>query len=163
MVVYNKDPMEVYLWDASALVKVFINEKGSGEAKKLFHSLNVSHWVTEHTKAEILGILKRKWLKGKLNDDGYFGSIVSVYDYYRKLHICSVSLENYNYLKNAISIIEKYNNIDLIDAAPIVGISHGIYSTFDYESGSYLITADNDLAAVAQEYKIKVKNLNDYE
>jgi len=45
----------------------------------------------------------------------------------------------------------------------IVGISHEILSIFAYESGSYLITADNDLAAVAQEYKIKVKNLNDYE
>lgn len=163
MVVYNKDPMEVYLWDASALVKVFIKEKGSGEAKKLFHSLNASHWVTEHTKAEILGVLKRKWLERKISDDDYVGFIITVYDYYTKLHICPVSLDNYNYLIEAISIIKKYNNIDLIDAAAIVGISHEILSIFDYESGSYLITADNDLAAVAQEYKIKVKNLNDYE
>jgi len=162
MVIYNKDPMEVYLWDASALVKVFIKEKGSDKADKLFHSLN-AHWVTEHTKAEILGILKRKWLKGKLSDDDYVGFIISVYDYYTKLNICPVSLDNYNYLIEAIMIIKRYNNIDIVDAAAIVGISHEILSTFDYESGSYLITADNDLAAVAQEYKIKVKNLNDYE
>jgi hypothetical protein len=62
-------------FDASALVKLHVNEEGSDIMRGYFHNRAPGGYTTPFCFYEALDVLKSKWLiRGEITRDEYFGS-----------------------------------------------------------------------------------------
>ncbi len=155
--------LKAYLWDASALVRLYIRDgKGTTTANDIFHSLNSANYTTEYSKTEVLRALKRKWNRKEITDDLYLRLVPHAHDELGRLRICDVPLDVPKYMVTALDIVKRYS-IDIIDAAAIVGITNGFLSCFASDSGPFLITADEGMVKAVKDNNIKVINLNELE
>lgn len=152
--------IKAYLWDASALVRLYIKDgNGTETANEIFRSLNNSNFATEYSKTEVLTALKRKWNHGEINDDQYLRLVWDAHDELSRLRVCDVPLIEHKYMVAALEIVKKYR-IDIIDAAAIVGITNGLLSFFAGESGPFLVTADEKMVNAVRDNNIEFVNLN---
>lgn len=152
---------EMYLWDASALVRLYLKDgKGTATADEIFHSSKSANYTTKYSEAEVLTVLKRKWEKDrKITDDQYLRLVFGIHYKLEDLSICDDYLERFENMLTALDIVKKYG-IDIIDAAAIVGIMNGTLSIFTGESGPFLVTADKGMVSAATANNIKVIDLN---
>jgi len=152
------ETIRTHLLDASALVKLFINEDGSEALKDYFGSRSV-FWTTSLCFAEVLGVLKRKYLSNKedLTKEEY---LVASEDMVSHIRNGSISIEEVDITQFVIfneveKIVEKYS-IDLADAFQIVTLKRGFPSSLTEDAKTILITADEGLAGAAQSEGLRV-------
>jgi len=145
--------------DASAAVKLVLDEPGSSNVNKYFAQRVCE--ITALCLAEALGVLKRKWLKGQLSQDQYLGRCYILLAYMRglpkRIHLDEIDLSSLDTFSEAEKFARQYN-LDLSDALQLVSVKHGKFRCFVQESKTILITADSGLEKAAKAEGLRVWN-----
>lgn len=156
--------IRIHYLDASAIVKLFINEKGSDALRAYFTKEKESnfYYMTSLCFAEALGVLKVKYFNQKvISDEEYFyacdqllawaaGNTIEIEDIEIKDRMVFTEVEN---------LIKKYGkSIDVSDAFQIVSVKRNYFSRFESDSKPILITGDGPLAKAAEMEGIRVWN-----
>jgi predicted nucleic acid-binding protein len=160
--------VKVRYLDASALIKLVVDENDSANIRKFFLS-NVNFCTTSLCMAEALGRIKGIWKKGKddrakLTIEEYLASTRNLLGYTHTISIPHGKIEiDENILSDAsthlkVEQIARHNKLDLSDALQLYSIKHGKYSHMGPESASILITADTPLATAARTIGIRAWN-----
>jgi predicted nucleic acid-binding protein len=158
--------------DASALVKLYIDENGSQNLREFFYSNMANFLTTWLCLAEALNILKSKWVgkqskdsATKIERDKYLKSTIDLVVDWRG-RIDSDDLKEYDpsLPLKVREIADKYG-LDYSDALQLITIKTGEFSVLSFESApgvyepaSVLITADVGLASAAESEGIRVWN-----
>jgi predicted nucleic acid-binding protein len=137
--------------DASAIVKLIVDEDGSKIIRKYFDEQSIFH-TTSLCFSESLGVLKTKWLyRSEITEKQYLSS---TWHLLAMIGEKAIEIEEVNIYKSIIfqevkSISQSYS-LDVSDALQLYALKKGILSVFKYESTPILITADNNLANAAK-------------
>ena len=164
--------LKIKYLDASALVKLYINENDSQHLRDFFYS-NMAHlrttWIC---LAEALGCLKSKWIgpqsknvATKIDTETYFEATRKLIINWRmRIELDDLELADPSIPLKVEELAKKYN-LDYSDALQLITIKSGKYSSLAYESApgvyepaSVLITADKGLASAAESEGIRVWN-----
>lgn len=145
--------------DASAIVKLYVDEPQSAEVRSVFYSQPKPFNTTPLCLAEAFNVLKRKWTKGELTTDAYLAAA-------NKLTVAAwgqeIEVQGYGFIDPSIQKdIEKIvqtHGVDLSDALQLLTILKGRHSGLVNQSLSWLITGDKDLTAAAIANGVKVWN-----
>ncbi len=152
--------------DASALVKLYINESGSQQLRDFFNT-ETNFLTTWLCLAEALGVLKRKWKKKGIEKDEYLKAVTSLMIEWRdRIESGDIKSFDPSVPLKVKEVAEKFN-LDYSDALQLWTLQSGRLSSFRvesapnvYESALFLITGDGDLASAVRSEKIKVWNCN---
>jgi predicted nucleic acid-binding protein len=156
-------PIPTYFFDASALVKLFVDEPDSRKAKMLLSQAGFIHtsWIL---LAEALGVMKRKWLKKDLTDHQYGRKVYSFFAHIREERFIPVDVGDsdgkaqlrslFNF--SAIDARRKYPYLDVADVIQFQAIRTGYLKYLVGESTPQLVTADRKLARAAESEGIAV-------
>ena len=152
--------LRVYLWDASALVKLVVPEVGSKAANRYFGQRGF-HRTTHFCVYETFNVLKRKWLKGDQSFD-YDKACLLIQRYLttNKISLCKTDVLNDGDLLEAYKLREAHN-LDYSDALLLIDMKQGFTGSAGGESKATLLTADTELGGVAKEMGLKVSCLLD--
>jgi len=144
--------------DASALVKVVIAE-GNHEAVRSFFVANVNLGATSLCVMEALGVIKGKWIYGRISEDKYFSATRQLVRYVcgRKIEVEDINLFSFGGL-DAVLARAKKHTLDLSDALQLETILRGKYAHLGPNSASVLVTADAGLATAAAAEGVRVWN-----
>lgn len=144
--------------DASAIVKLVVEEKGSDRVREYFDALNFLFFTTNFCFFESLSVLKRKWCNGGISKNQYRECCGRVFAYKKegRIKIQEYPLENLEDFWKLECLVEKHN-IDISDALQLLSIKETILATFAEESETTLLTADKDLAESAKKEGVKVQ------
>ena len=142
-----------YYLDASALVKLIVDEPGAKSLRKYFNS-TPNACATLISFVEALGVLKRKWYC-KWDDPDYHNAVerLLIMIYGGKPKVDNITLSDPSTFKSVSKIAEKYN-IDFADALQLFAIMKGKYSPFTSGSKTRFISADRGLVRAARGEKI---------
>jgi predicted nucleic acid-binding protein len=167
----DSETSKIKYLDASALVKLYVNENGSHQLRNFFYS-DTNFRTTWLCLAEALSVLKSKWVgqqskdvATKIETDKYFEAT-------RKLIInwrMRIEFDDLELIDPTVPLkveeMAKNYNLDYSDALQLITIKSGKYSKLHYESAPnvyesalFLITADKKLATVAESEGIRVWN-----
>jgi predicted nucleic acid-binding protein len=150
--------VKVRYLDASALVKILVDEGDCQRIREFFYS-NPNFCTTSLCFAEALGILKGKWEHKHLSDAEYHRAartlIIDVWG--QRIEMDDVGIVNPS-VHAEVEAVAKKHALGLSDALQLVTILRGKYSVLDRDSASVLITADAKLAAAATAEGIRVWN-----
>jgi predicted nucleic acid-binding protein len=145
------------LFDASALVKVYVTEDGSAEVRAMFNRESTKY-TTPFCFHETLGVFKMKWLRKELALEEYRKACFSVTAWYgavtRQLEddIAFTSYEAMPHLRHLITTYE----MDASDAFQIISVKYGFFSPLGPDSKTVFFTADKRLAEIAGLEGLKV-------
>lgn len=144
--------------DASALVKILVNESDRQPVHDFFNS-NINFCATTLCFAEALGVLKGKWEHKQLSDDEYFSVTrdLVIDAWGNRIELDDVGLVNPT-VHREVEMVAQKHGLDLSDALQLVTILRGRYSVLARDSASILITADRKLATAATEENVRVWN-----
>lgn len=139
--------------DASALVKLFIDEEGSEQVRSYFNKQTV-FYTTSLCFGETLGRLKVEYKKLKhIPQEKYLHACYELMAYVagERIAIQDIEIANRETYLEVEALAKKYD-LDISDAFQIVTLKKGFLSVLAGKSKSMLITGDSDLAnAVHQE------------
>ena len=151
----SPDKIRYELFDASAAVKLFIDEKGSDLLRQSRDS--GMRTITTPCLIETLSVLKRNWLRKEITDAKYHDLTYTV-PWQFKEHIHDVSIKDPDTLIKISKLGEKHA-LDFVDALQIYSLLHSHLAVFTGGSQTLLITADDALAVAAGKEGLKVWNL----
>ena len=147
-------------FDASALVKLYIDEDGS-EKLRSYWSIEPTKFTTSLCFYETLTQLKVYHFYRKVLDlAAYKEATLDLCSWFSTV-VRSIQAPNFfspRIFFEAQHIAEKYKT-DLSDAFQICSIKEGFFSKLSGESKTILVTADNKLAKVARCEGIRVWNV----
>lgn len=146
------DSIRYELLDASAAVKLFVDEPGSVRLRQSRDGGVFA--ITTPCLIETLSALKRKWIRKEIADATYY-SLTYVVPRHFEGRIRDVSIEDSNALY-AISKLGEKHRLDFVDALQIYSLLHGPLAPFCGGSKSLLVTADDALAVAARIEGLKV-------
>jgi predicted nucleic acid-binding protein len=139
--------------DASALLKLFIDEEGSEQVRHYFNEQTV-FFTTSLCFGETLGRLKVEYKKLKhITQERYLHTCYELMAYVagEKIAIQDIEIANRETYLEVEELGKKYD-LDISDAFQIVTLKKGFLSVLGGKSKSMLITGDSGLAnAVRQE------------
>src|SRR5262245_38181782 len=118
--------------DASAAVKLVWEEPGSDHLRKYFSDRGGFH-ITNLCLAESLGVLKRKWLKGELSAEQYYGCCSLLLAYLRsppRIHLGEIHLSTFSKAEE----VSRRHKLDLSDSLQLVSVKHGKFSRLVHQS-----------------------------
>ena len=154
-------------FDASALVKVYTDEDGSGVVRKYFDSAP-SKYTTLSCYFETLNALKRKRFSRKppnITDQEYHDAAFKLSAWFSLAWKNVLSLSP-NYVQDLdfvdpqtfpkIQSLARTYSLDLSDAFQILSVKEGFASPMVGQSQPILVTADKNLATAARNERIKV-------
>lgn len=144
--------------DASALVKLVVNED-DGEPIRLLFQSRPSFCATSLCVVEALGVLKAKWSHGRITEEEYHAAAgrLVIDAWGKRIEVDDIGLFNPEAL-TAVQALAKKHSLDISDALQLETILRGKYSHLGPNSASVLITADGVLAAAARAEGIRVWN-----
>ncbi|HXC28013.1 MAG TPA: type II toxin-antitoxin system VapC family toxin [Stellaceae bacterium] len=147
-------------FDASALVKLYVNEQGSCVLRRYFHS-QPNKYTTPFCFFETLTILKmihfyRKALSAEEYHEATFGLTAWFGAFSESLP--DIKLTEPQALHRALELAGKHT-LDLSDAFQILSVKAGYYSPLVGGSQTVLVTADRNLADAARAEGVRVWNL----
>lgn len=146
--------------DASAIVKLVVDEKGSDQVRKYLDVLSHPSFMftTNFCFFESLSVLKRKLCNGEISKNEYriYCRCLFAYKKENRIKIKEYPLENLQDFRKLECLVEKYN-IDISDALQLLSIKETTLAEFAEESETTLITADRNLAESAKKEGIKVE------
>jgi predicted nucleic acid-binding protein len=142
-------------FDASALVKVFIEEDYSRVVSEAFYS-EPTRCTTIFCYYETLSAFKRKWLKKEITQEQYADASFKLTAWFSHFVRRTPDLDftDSSVFKEVTDIAQR-NSLDLSDAFQILSVKRGRYSGLILESRTILATADEDLAKAACSEGIK--------
>ncbi len=147
---------KVHYLDASALLKLVIDEGDCGPVRRFFNS-NTNFCTTPLCLAEAIGVLKRKWEGGQIEADEYFAATRALIINANRIELDDVGLVDLS-VHAQVEAKAKQHSLDLSDSLQLITILHGRYSVLGPNSASVLITADDGLAKAASLEGIRVWN-----
>ena len=148
-------PTPTFFYDASAITKLFVDEPGADVARKIFNDAAqvYTSWVVI---AEVLGALKRKWLRKEIDDDQYGKSVHLLLSYVAELRLKAVDVRNRNgqpaldtFELDILKIRKAHPELDAADALQFAAIQNTYLRTFASESKTQLVSADRNLLKAA--------------
>ena len=163
--------LKIKYLDASALVKLYVDENGSQDLRNFFYSDTNFH-TTWLCLAEALGCLKSKWIgpqsknvATKIDTETYFEATLKlVINWRMRIEMDGLELVVPSVPIRVEDMARKYK-LDYSDALQLISIKTGKYSKLAYESspGVYesalvFITGDKPLESAANSEGIRVWN-----
>jgi predicted nucleic acid-binding protein len=138
-------------FDASALVKAWVDEPDCGPTRLYFNLQSPTKYTTPFCYFETLSTLKRKWLRGDISKTVYLDAAFGVTVWFQAAvrQVKDLALTHPPTFVLAREIVERYE-IDLSDAFQILSVKEGYFSPLVQESRTLLVTADRRLAEVAE-------------
>jgi predicted nucleic acid-binding protein len=148
------DAVFIYYLDASAFVKLAVDEPGSRSVRDYFNK-TPNACITLVSFIEALGVLKRNW-NDRWNDPDYHRAVEHLVQwvYGGKPKIDDVSLAEPAIFRDVSNMAMKHN-LDFADALQLFTILHGKYSPFCSGSQTRFISADKNLVTAARSHGIK--------
>jgi predicted nucleic acid-binding protein len=165
------EAIKVKYLDASALVKLYVNESGSQQVREFVYS-NTNFRTTWICLAEALSCMKSKWVgrqskdnATKIEPDKYFEATHKlIIDWRMRIDFDDLELVDPSIPLEVERMVKKHK-LDYSDAFQLITIKKGKYSKFAYESAPnayesalVLITGDKRLASAAESEGIRVWN-----
>ena len=144
-------------FDASALVKVFVDEPGGGPVRQYFANASPTKYTTPYCYYEALNVLKSKWMyRGELTRAAYLDAAfhVTVWFQASSRKIKDPDLTHPPTFVRAREIVERHS-VDLSDAFQVLSVKEGYFSRLINDSQTLLVTADKRLAEIAEAEGIK--------
>ena len=134
-------------FDASALVKVFVDETGGGPVRQYFNSQSPMKYTTPFCYFETLSVLKAKWLyRNELTREEYLNAAFALTVWFqassRGIHDLNMTHPPTFY--RAREIVERHA-VDISDAFQVLSVKEGYFSPLVNESRTLLVTADEKL------------------
>lgn len=144
--------------DASALVKLAVDE-GDHEPVRSFFASNVSFGATSLCMAEALGVIKGKWVHGRLSQQAYFEATRQLVlgAWGARIEVEDIGLFSPQGLSEVEAFAKKHA-LDLSDALQLATVLRGKYAHLGPNSASVLVTADKRLARAAENEGIRAWN-----
>lgn len=144
------------LFDASALAKVFLDEKGSDDLRK-YWDIQRTRYTTPFCLYETLRILKSRMLKHEITKQRYFEATTKLVVWYNASarKIIDPIFTQQNVFADAKKIAEQYD-LDLSDAFLLLSQQKGFFSPLAGDSATLLVTADEALANTARTMGLRV-------
>ena len=134
-------------FDASALVKVFVDEADCGPVRMYFNTQSPTKYTTPFCYFETLSVLKTKWLRSNITKKQYFDAAFAVTVWFQASTRKISDLD--------ISNPSIFHEIDVSDAFQILSIKEGYFAPLKYDSSTLLVTADRLLAKAAEKEGIR--------
>lgn len=143
-------------FDASALVKRFLNEQGSDVLCQYWNT-HSTLYTTPFCLYETLGVLKLRKLRYNLTKEGYFEAATRVVAWYRAStrSVKDLDFTRADIFANAKKIAEQHD-IDLSDAFQLLSLQEGFFAPLVGDSATLLVTADESLANAARARGLRV-------
>ena len=168
----GREAVKVCYLDASALVKLFVDEDGCQTLRNYFNT-NANFCTTSLCFVEALGVLKRRYFyESKDNGTEYlkkcrdlvnkgWGGRIEIEEVrITKRDSIDERIKQVDFFNEAERLVGKYK-IDFVDALQVLTILRGKYYFFTQGSKSILITADEGLARAARGENARVWNILD--
>lgn len=142
--------------DASALVKLFVEEEGSDTVRNYFNN-KTTFCTTSICFAEALGALKRKYEKRKITQEVYLKACNQLVAHIslKAIELDDIGITDRRTYWKVDKTAEKHN-LDISDALQILTLKEGYFSKLAGKSRPILITADSKLAEAARQEKLRV-------
>ncbi len=139
-----------YYLDASALIKLVVDEPGSKSIHNYYNS-TPNACITLISFIESLGVLKRKW-KGQWDKPDYHKAVedLLIMIYGGKPEVDNMTLADPATFKNVSKMAKQYN-LDFADALQLFAILKGKYSQFNLGSQTRFVSADKGLVKAARD------------
>ena len=153
----SRPPPRANCFDASALVKVYVEEVGSDIVREYFHNNAPTRYTTPFCYYETLNVLKVKWLyRNEITKEQYkrYGFELTAWFSSISKRIPDLDFMNLAVFKDAESIAER-NSLDYSDAFQILSVKNGHFSGLVNDSATILVTADDKLVKAARNEGIK--------
>lgn len=143
--------MRTHYLDASAIVKLLVDEDGSAVIREYFQGQSIFH-TTSFCFAETLGVLKVKCFQRKEISENEYS--LATWHLLSLIGDKSIEIEDNTDIWRpdvfvAIREIVRKYSFDFSDAFQLYTMKQGMLSIFGYESTPILITADEKLARAA--------------
>jgi predicted nucleic acid-binding protein len=142
-----------YYLDASALVKLVVDEPGTRDVREYFNT-TPNACVTLVSFVEALGVLKRKW-RCRWDEPDYHYAVECLLQmiYGGKPEVDNMALAEPSTFRSVSQIAEQHN-IDFADALQLFAILKGKYAPLTSGSKTRFICADRGLVRAARSQEI---------
>ena len=156
MLTLRSDTVHVWYLDASALVKLVVDE-GQHEAVRHFFNSNTNFHATSLCLMEALGAIKAKWAHGRIDQETYLKATkhLVINAWGKRIRPDNVDLFTPEGLQAAEGLAKRHS-IDLSDALQLETLLRGTFRHLAEDSRPILITADKGLAGAAEAEGIRV-------
>jgi len=160
-------PMATYFFDASAIVKLVLEEPGAAKSRQAFDEAGqvCTSWVVI---GEALGVLKRKWSRKEVSDKAYGKAVHLLMAFVREGRLMAIDLavdkDRPTLATYEIDIIEtraRYPNLDAADALQFAVIQNTFLRHSAGASKTQLVSADRELLAAARREGLSVLDVSD--
>ena len=148
--------IRVNCFDASALVKLHVEEPGS-DILRQYAEMESTKYTTPYCFYEALSVLKVKWLyRREISKEEYHDASLSLTSWFSctTKRIPDLDFTDPHVFVEVESISERYS-LDLSDAFQILSVKKGYFSGLTGDSRTILVTADCCLAKAARNEGIK--------
>ena len=144
-------------FDASALVKRFVEEPGSQELRRYWNT-QATRYTTPFCFYETLSILKGCWRKNILTKEAYLKAASELVAWFRASHSSRDDIEftRIDVFADAKELAKDIPELDLSDAFQLLSLQAGYFSGLVGGSKTLLVTADGALAKAARSRKLPV-------
>ena len=152
----NRITLHANCFDASALVKLHVDEEGTENVRAYFNS-EATKYTTQFCFYEALGVLKVKWkYRSELSKKDYLEAAFKLASWYSasSRSIEDIDINSPEVFGEAKKLVDK-TGLDLSDVLQILSVKNGYFSHMVGDSKTILVTADKDLASVAREQGIR--------
>lgn len=137
-------------FDASALVKVWVDEPDCGPARHYFNTQSPTKYTTPFCYFETLSAMKLKWLRGLITREVYLNASFALTVWFQASarKVKDIDLTHPPTFLRAKELVERYE-VDLSDAFQLLSLKEGYFSSLANDSKTLLVTADERLANAA--------------
>lgn len=146
----SSDSVRACFFDASALVKLCVDEPSSDEVRAFFSS-EATKYTTSFCFYEALNILKSKWRnQGKLSRNEYLNTCFRLTTWFASTDrwVKNLEITDAVALGKACDLAVKHE-LDMSDALQLITVKEGYFSRCCAGSKTVFVTADKKLADVA--------------
>ena len=143
--------------DASAIVKLFVDEDNSEILRKYYYD-HSTYSTTSLCFSEAISVLKVKWLYRKeITHEQYLDAMNDLMASfaYEKIRIDEIEIKDRAVFKEVERLSECYA-LDISDAFQIYTLKTGLFSVLRGDSKPILITGDTNLAAATRKEGLRV-------
>jgi len=150
-------PSRANCFDASALIKVFVNESGSDIVREYFCNRSPTKYTTPFCFYESLNVLKVKWLyRNEITKSEYTEAAFKLVAWYEAStrYANDIDLKQPSVFSKVREITVRHS-LDISDAFQIISVKEGYFSHLTNDSQTVLVTADKLLAKAAKTEGIK--------
>ncbi len=157
---------DTYFFDASAIVKLVVQEPGAGRAREIFERVAQVYtaWVVV---AEALGALKRKWNRGDIDERRYGGAVHLLLAYVSEERLKAVDLTTRvgrpalaTFELDILRVRREHPALDAADVLQFAAIRNSFLAYLAGESATQLVSADGALLKAASSVGFRIVDVS---